>query len=158
MLHVDLGTLLLLDQPVASDGDITHTRRIGAERFLPGREVERAGKWREHHELREGQVRKLGDRECRLERTVAVAWQAEDERAEDVHTVFAECSEAINQRVAALVERLVYIFQPFGRDRFHADERTLDMSAAHRIEELFVLGRLHRDLREEDRVRRETLE
>ena len=49
-------------------------------------------------------------------------------------------------------------FRPSARDRFHADQRALDMRLAHRVEELRIFGRLHRDLREEHHVARKLRE
>ena len=57
-----------------------------------------------------------------------------------------------DQRVAGQVEPLVDVLQPFRRHRLDADQRAADVRPAHRVEELRILGRFHRDLREEHHV------
>ncbi len=48
--------------------------------------------------------------------------------------------------------------RPFGRDGFDADQCALDVGPLHRVEELRILGRLHRDLSEEHGVGGQLLE
>ena len=65
--RVDLRPRLLRDQPVPGDrhaGDLVG--RIDG--LLPRREIDRAGERRQHHELRECQIRLLGERGRRVER------------------------------------------------------------------------------------------
>ena len=85
----------------------------------------------------------------------AVARQAEDERAEHVHAVLAERLQPRRRARRRVVEVLVDVLEPFGRDRLDADERALDVRAPHRVEELGILRRFHRDLREEHGVARQ---
>ena len=110
------------------------------------------GERRQHHELREREIRAFGDRQRRGERLGAIARQAEDERAEHVDAVRAELAQAGDQRVTSLVETLVDVLQAFRRDGFDTDERALDVRFPHRVEELGILGRFHGDLREEHGV------
>ena len=84
---------------------------------------------------------------------VAIARQTEDERAEHVHAVLAERSQPVDERLAALVEAFVDVLEPFGRDGFHAHQRALDVRTTHGVEELGILGGLHRDLSEEHGIR-----
>ncbi len=69
--------------------------------------------------------------------------------------VVLECAQLRDQFVPICVERLVDVLQSLGGHRFDADERALDPRAEHGREELGILGCLHRDLREEDRVVRQ---
>ncbi len=60
--------------------------------------------------------------------------------------------QALHQLVAGQVEALVDVLQAFLGDRFDADERAQNPRPLHRLEELGVLGRFHRDLRVEHEV------
>ena len=61
-----------------------------AEALLPLLEIERAGERRQHDELREGDIRALGERRRGVERRRRIGRQPEDERAEHVNAVVAE--------------------------------------------------------------------
>ena len=69
--------------------------------------------------------------------------------------VRAERPQPRDQRVAGRVEALVDVLEAVRRDRLDADERALDAGPAHGVEELVILGGLHRDLREEHHVGRQ---
>ena len=69
-----------------------------------------------------------------------------------MHAVLAKRLQALDQRLAALVEVLVDGFEAFFGHRFDADQRALDVRALHGLQELGIFRRFHRDLREEHRV------
>ena len=75
-----------------------------------------------------------------------------------MHAVLAERLQPRHQRLAGVVEVLEDRLQPFGRHRFDADERAANPRAVHRLEELGVLGRFHRDLGVEHQVVGQLLE
>ncbi len=127
-------------------------RRVAFHRFFPRREVGRAWKRREHDELRERHARALRDGNGRVERGLTVARQPEDERAEHVDAVMLERTKPVHETLSRLVEALVHVFQPFGRHRFDSDERAFDARRLHRVQEVRILRRFHRDLREEHHV------
>ena len=81
-----------------------------------------------------------------------VARQAEDERAEHVDAVRRNACSRSTSASPDEVEVLVDVLQPFRRHRLDADERALDARARHRLQELRIFGRLHRDLGEEHHV------
>ena len=118
-------------------------------------EVQRARERRQQHELRESQIGPFGEGHGRLKRVGAIAWQPENERPEHVHAAAPERAEPVDELLAGEIEALVDVLQPFGGDRLDADQGTLDARLPHRIEERRILGSLHRDLREEDRVLRQ---
>ena len=128
---------------------------VRVHRLLPRGEVDRARERREHHELRERDAGALGELRREIEGGGPIARQAEDEGAEDVDVVMAERAQAIDQPLAAHVEVLVDVFQPFGRHRLDPDQRAADVRLAHRLEELRIFGRLHGDLRVEHHVGRQ---
>ena len=79
----------------------------------PFLEVDRPGERRQQHELREGDVRLLGQRDRRVERVRAIARQPEDERPEHVDAVLPERPQPLDQLVAGQVEPLVDVLEPF---------------------------------------------
>ncbi len=79
MRRVHLGARVLRDQPVAGDRHAVDLRRVAGHALLPGREIERAGKRRQHDELREGHTSLVRKRSRRFERRGTVTRQAEDE-------------------------------------------------------------------------------
>ena len=150
--HVDLRPPLLRDQPVAGDRDAADRARRSRDLAFPLLEVDRAGKRREHHELRERDAGAVGEVGGGLEGVGAVAGQAEDERAEHMDAARAKGLEPFDEGVPGEVEPLVDVLQPLRRHRLDADERALDARPAHRVEEVGILGRLHGDLGEEHHV------
>jgi hypothetical protein len=80
---------------------------------------------------------------------VELGFQPTDPRGRELGQLSAK---PLDERVAARVELLVDVLEPLGRHRLDADEGAFDVRAPHRIEELGILGRFHRDLREEHRV------
>ena len=109
-------------------------------RFLPRGEVDGAGVGREHDELREGQPGAIRDVGGRGERGGAIARQPEDERAEDMHAVITKRAQALDQRLADVVEAFVHVLEPFRRDGLDAHQGALDVRPPHG-------GRGTRDLR-----------
>ena len=97
-------------------------RGVLTETLLPGREVDRAGIGSEHHELRKRQPRAISNVGRGRERGRAIAREPEDERAEDMHAMIAECAQARDQCLANVVEALVHVLEAFRRDGLHADE------------------------------------
>jgi len=122
MRCVHVRALGLWDQPVARDRDGAYARGVLAETLLPGRQVNRAGIGGEHHELREGQPRAISNVGRRRERGRAIARKPEDERAEDMHPMIAECAQARDQYLANVVEAFVHVLEAFRRDGLYAHE------------------------------------
>ena len=143
---------------MAGHRNAAHLFGVCAHVLFPLLEINGSRIGREHHELGEGDPGALGDVRRRLERRRTVARQPEDERAEHVDAVLTKLAQPLHERLAGLVEPLVDVLQPLGCDRLDADQRTLDVRAAHRVEERPVLGGLHRDLGEEDHVARQLRE
>ena len=65
--------------------------------------------------------------------------------------------QPLDEFLAGQVELLVDVLQAVGGDRLDADEGAEDAGLAHRVQELRVLGRLHRDLGVEHQVARQLL-
>jgi hypothetical protein len=63
-----------------------------------------------------------------------------------------ECTKPIDQVLAAAVEILVDVLQPFGGDGLDADQRALDARFLHGGQKLRILGGFHRDLGEKHHV------
>ena len=143
---------------MARDRNAGHLCGICAHALFPRLEINGSRIRRQHHELGEGDPGALGDVRRRLERRGTVTRQPEDERAEHVDAMLTKLAQTLHERLADLVEPLVDVFQPFGRDRLDADQCALDVRPAHRVEERLVLGGLHRDLGEKDHVRRQLRE
>ena len=156
MRGVDLRPQRLRNQPVARQRCPVDSRRVLLHLLLPGGEVGRAGIRREHHELREGDARLL--RHLRRWRRTCVPRSLGSPKMNEPSTWTPWCLKARRRStscVARGVEALVDVLQPFRRDRLDADERALDPGLAHGVQELRILGGLHRDLREEHHVVRQ---
>ena len=65
--------------------------------------------------------------------------------------------QPLDEFLAGEVELLVDVLQAVGGDRLDADQGAEDAGLAHRVQELGVLGRLHRDLGVEHQVARQLL-
>ena len=88
----------------------------------------------------------------RIEGGGLVGRQAEDERAEHMHAMLLEGLQLLRQRLAGVVPVLEDSLQPFGRHRFNAHQRALDVGLAHGVQEVAVFARLHGDLGKEHHV------
>ena len=135
MRGVDFRTVGLRNEPVPCDGNAADGRGVATQIAFPALEVDRTRIGRQHHELGEGDARTLSQIGGRLERLGAVARQAENERAQHMHAVRSKRLQAFDELFAHQIESLVDIFQPFRRDRLHADQRAADSCARHRLQE-----------------------
>ena len=157
MRRVDSRAVGVRNQPVPGHRGRPDQHRGGFFLF-PLREIHGAWKRLEQDELRERDSSALGEVGRRLERVRLVGGQPEDEGPEHVHAVMAERLQPRHERLAGHVEVLVDGLQPLGRHRFDADERAANLRLAHGLEEFGILGRLHRNLRVEHEVVRQSLE
>src|SRR5918995_3332330 len=103
----------LVGSAMARDRDAGNAGGVLTETLLPGREVDRAGIGSEHHELRKRQPRAISNVGRGCERGWAIARKPEDERAEDMHAMIAECAQARDQCLANVVEALVHVLEAF---------------------------------------------
>ena len=105
MRRIQLGPIVLRDEPVARDRNAVDHAFRGSPVVLPLLEVDRARERRQQDELRERDVRAF--REATVASNVsAVARQPEDERAEDVDAVLAERPQPLDQFLAARLKPL----------------------------------------------------
>ena len=156
MRRVHLGPLCLGNQPVARERHASDPRLVPGHRRFPGGEVVGPRERRQHDELGERDPRPAAPRATVASKVrCAIARQPEDERSQDVNTVFAEAAQPLDQRVACDVEALVDVLQAFRRHRLDADECPLDPRLVHGVQELRILAGLHRDLGEEHHVGRQ---
>src|SRR6185312_6520888 len=102
------------DEPHSRKRHAANSGEITLHAFFPARKVNRPGERGQHHELREGQVRLVGQRRCGLERLRTVAGQTENERPEHVYSMTTKGTKALCQACSHAVEILIYILQPFG--------------------------------------------
>ena len=102
---------------------------VDVDGFFPLGEIDGAGKRREDDELGESEIGGVSQCGSGVEGGRFVARQTKDERTQNVNAVSAEILEPIDQRLAGEIEILVNIFQAVRRDRFHADQRSLDVAA-----------------------------
>ena len=140
------------DQPITRDRNALHFRHIVAEALLPTFKIDRAGEWRQHDELGKGQVGRLGQRGGGGERVFAISRESENEAPQNVHTMGAERLQAHGEAVARFVEVLENGLQALFSHRLHSNERPEDVGLFHCHQELHVLARFHRNLREENHV------
>src|SRR5438270_8026571 len=124
MRHEHLRLDFRRNQPVACQRYSRNLLYLLTLRFLPAFEIDRSGKWRKHHELSEGQTRSLRELKGGIEGIFAVAREPEDERAQDIHSMFAKSLQAFDEIFSRAVEVLVNRFQSFGSNRLHSNQRS----------------------------------
>src|SRR5205823_694136 len=105
---VELWAAGLWNEPMLRDRDAVHRRAAAILLRGPFVEIDRAWKWRQQHELGEGQIRTFGESDGRVERFPGIARQPEDERAEHMNPMTAKRPQPRDQVVSTQVEALVY--------------------------------------------------
>src|SRR3954462_9489914 len=107
MRRIYLGPVLLRDQPVPSDRNVTDAGNVVAKALFPRGEVNGARIGRQHDELREGHAGTFGDVGGCLERRWPVTRKTEDEGSQHVDAMLAKRLQARDQRLADMIETLV---------------------------------------------------
>src|SRR5207237_7067303 len=107
MRHEHLRPDFRRNQPVACQRYSRNLLYLLTLRFLPAFEIDRSGEGRKHHKLSERQTRSLRELQSVIEGIFAVAWEAEDERAQDIRSMFAKSLQAFDDIFSRAVEVLV---------------------------------------------------
>src|SRR5262245_39571293 len=102
---------MLRDQPMLRDGHAVDRLRLMLRLGRPLFEVDRPWEWRQQDELRECDVGLMSEGDRGVEGVLAVARQAEDERAEHVDAVMPKRTQPIDEGIAREVEPLVDFLQ-----------------------------------------------
>ena len=146
MRHEHLRPDFRRNQPVAGQGNSRNLLYLLTLRFLPAFKIDRSGKWRKHQELSEGQSGSLRELKSGVEGLFAIAREPEDERAQDVHSMFTKSLQALDEIFSGAVEVLINRFQSFGGHRLDSNQRSFDIGFAHGHQKLRIFCRFHGDL------------
>ena len=150
-----LRPVLRRNQPVARQGNTAYHLRIFLLSLFPFLKIDCSRKRRHHNELCERDVRLFRQSHSGIERIRLVRGQSENERTQNVNSMFPEGLQLLHQTVAGIVKVLEHSFQTFSRNGFHSHQRTFDPCLLHGVQKFQILSRFHRNLGEENHVSRQ---
>ena len=126
--------------------------RVIAHRLLPRVEIKGAWKRRQHHELREGQPRAIGNVGCGLERGGRSLGSPKMNEPRTWTPWWRNVRKRVTSASPVSLNPLYTSLRPSGVTASTPTSAPLMLARRIAVEERFVLGGLHGDLREEHHV------